>query len=154
MITLKFEQDFTRPVREIWDFISSPANLNRVTPENLNFRTLTHVPESMYPGLIIGYEVKLPFIGRTKWLTEIKYIEENVRFVDEQRIGPYKFWWHEHTLTEIGEGRTRMTDQVTLAVGYGPIGAIAEKILIEREVKKIFAFRHQTLSQIFPEPEH
>ena len=41
-------------------------------------------PRSAYAGLFLEYRVKIPILGWTPWLTEIKYVEEGYSFVDEQ----------------------------------------------------------------------
>jgi ligand-binding SRPBCC domain-containing protein len=43
----------------------------------------------------------IPFFGRRKWVAEMKYIREPFSFVDEQRVGPYKLWYHYHELFEV-----------------------------------------------------
>ena len=35
------EQRFHRSVQELWDFISSPANLKEITPDYMGFEVIT-----------------------------------------------------------------------------------------------------------------
>ena len=42
-----------------WKFISSPGNLNQITPDNLDFNIISKVPDEMYNGLIIEYKIKI-----------------------------------------------------------------------------------------------
>jgi ligand-binding SRPBCC domain-containing protein len=35
---LEFKQDIQAPLDVIWDFISDPKNLQKITPEYMNFR--------------------------------------------------------------------------------------------------------------------
>jgi ligand-binding SRPBCC domain-containing protein len=53
----KTEQKIPTDLEELWDFISSPENLSKITPDRMNFVIQTDVPEKMYPGLIIKYKV-------------------------------------------------------------------------------------------------
>ena len=48
-------------------------------------------------------------------------------FVDEQRVGPYAMWHHEHHFAPAAGG-LRMTDHVTYEVGWGPAGWVAERL--------------------------
>jgi ligand-binding SRPBCC domain-containing protein len=57
------EQKIPASIQEIWDFISSPENLKKVTPDFMGFDIITNnLPEKIYPGIIIAYDVK-PFMG-------------------------------------------------------------------------------------------
>ena len=95
----------------LWEFVSVPQNLNQITPPEMAFRILGEFPEKIYPGLLLEYRVKIPVLGWTPWLTEIKYVVDGFSFMDEQRVGPYKLWLHTHRLEEV-EGGTKMTDAI------------------------------------------
>ena len=106
-------------------------------------------PKKAYPGLFLEYRIKIPFLGRTPWLTEIKYVEEGFSFVDEQRVGPYKTWIHSHRLEEVEQG-TRMTDEIRYQMPLGPLGGLAHYLFVRRTLKRIFSFRRDKLGEIFP----
>ena len=75
-------------IDDVWEFISSPNNLKKITPEYMGFDIISNnLPERMYAGMIISYKVK-PLLGiKTTWVTEIKQVIEKKYFVDEQRVG-------------------------------------------------------------------
>lgn len=84
------------PMEKAWDFFSRPENLSTMTPTHMNFRILNGKPKPMYAGQLISYYVS-PFKGiKVLWVTEITHVTDNSFFVDEQRIGPYKLWHHQH----------------------------------------------------------
>ena len=56
-------------------------------------------------------------------LTEIVRVDAPHRFVDEQRIGPYRVWHHEHWLRTLRDGGTEVHDLVTYVLPFGPLGA-------------------------------
>jgi len=146
---LKTEQFIPSTIDEVWDFISSPKNLKHITPSYMGFDILTpEIPEKMYPGLIVGYEVKPLFGIKTKWLTEITHVEEKKYFVDEQRMGPYKMWHHEHILTEVENG-VMMKDIITYIPPFGPIGDLMNAILIKGQLQKIFDYRFNAVEKRF-----
>lgn len=134
---------------EVWDFISSPANLKKITPPEMGFDiTTSHVSEKMYAGMIISYKVK-PLPGfQTNWVTEITQVVDGKYFVDEQRVGPYRIWHHQHILEDHPKG-VLMKDLITYAPPFGFLGAIANSILIKRQLNKIFDFRKQALEELF-----
>jgi ligand-binding SRPBCC domain-containing protein len=136
-------------LEEIWDFISSPENLKEITPDYMGFEITTpHLPDKIYPGLMITYRVR-PVAGiRTTWLTEITQVEEPYYFVDEQRAGPYALWHHEHRLTPTEKG-VLMTDLVTYRLPGGPLGPLVHRLFVRKQLEGIFRYREDTLTKIF-----
>ncbi len=110
----------------VWDFISSPDNLKVITPEYMDFEiTSGNISEKMYPGMIISYTVK-PLLGlKMLWVTEITHVEEMRYFVDEQRIGPYSMWHHQHFIEPAGQG-VLMTDIVSYSPPVGFFGSFSQ----------------------------
>ena len=73
----KTSQLVNAPLDEVWDFISSPANLKEITPDHMGFDiTSKDIPEKMYPGMIISYIVKPMLNIPTTWVTEITHVVE------------------------------------------------------------------------------
>ncbi|MGC6424273.1 MAG: SRPBCC family protein [Lentimonas sp.] len=142
--TLYREQIIQTDLASAWDFISSPRNLDAITPEDLSFEIVTEVPDKMYNGLLIEYRVGIQFLGKQTWLTELKHIKEQHSFVDEQRIGPYKIWYHYHEITEVAEG-IRFIDRVNYVLPFGPFGAIAHAMFVKRQLQTIFNYRQEAL---------
>jgi ligand-binding SRPBCC domain-containing protein len=137
------------PVR-IWDFFASPHNLDTLTPPSLSFRIIGEVAPRMYPGQLIEYRIGvLPGIT-TRWLTEITHVEEGRFFVDEQRIGPYRLWHHEHHFVPSPDGQVvQMRDCVTYEVGWGPLGDVLHALWIRRQLREIFDYRALRVRSLF-----
>lgn len=132
----------------VWAFFATPRNLNELTPPGLKFRILSELPERMYAGQLIEYRISpLPGVW-LRWLTEIRQVREGVFFVDEQRAGPYRLWYHEHHFEPV-PGGVKMTDRVTYEVGWGPVGWLAEKLWVRRQLGRIFAYRRQRVAALF-----
>lgn len=146
------ERDITLhcPAGTLWEFIATPANLNLLTPPELDFTILSPVPERMYNGLTVLYEIRIPLFGRQRWLTEIKHIREGIAFVDEQRKGPYRFWYHYHEITALDDTRSRMRDQVHYLLPGGPIGRLVHLFQVQRMLDRIFSYRESRLREMFP----
>jgi ligand-binding SRPBCC domain-containing protein len=133
----------------VWEFISNPENLKRITPPNLGFKILTNaISEKMYAGMIISYHVTPMFGIKTLWVTEITHVSEGKYFVDEQRIGPYKIWHHQHLIEQVG-AKTIMTDIVSYQPPFGFIGSIFNWLIIRPKLDSIFNFRERVLEKIF-----
>lgn len=143
------EQKIPASINDVWDFISSPKNLQRITPDYMGFEISTkYVSEEMYPGMMISYKVKPLFNIKMNWLTEITQVKEKLFFVDEQRHGPYKIWHHEHRITAI-EGGVLMTDLITYQPPFGILGNLANTLIIKHKIKEIFKYRKQALIELF-----
>lgn len=136
----------------LWDFISSPVNLKEITPDHMGFHIRTSpLPEKIYPGLMITYLLR-PFMGiPMNWLTEITHVEEPLYFVDEQRSGPYAIWHHEHRLTPTDKG-VLMSDLVTYRMPAGPIGRMAHRFFVKKQLEEIFRYRERALEKRFGRP--
>ena len=135
------------PLPVAWDFFSDPANLPLITPPDLGFRITSPLPERMYAGMIVSYTVT-PFAGLpVTWVTEITQVEEPRFFVDEQRIGPFRFWEHQHLFRQTAEG-TEMTDLLHYSLPFDPVSRIVAP-LVRRRLAVIFAYRSQALERRF-----
>jgi len=136
-------------IERAWDFFSDPRNLARITPPKLDFTVLTALPERIYAGMMIQYRVR-PLLGiPVKWLTEITHVEPGKFFVDEQRIGPYRIWHHEHHFKQLDDGRTELSDRVTYVLPFGPLGNLMHPLLVKPQLAKIFAFREKAVTELF-----
>ena len=98
--------------------------------------------------MIITYKVTPMLNIPMSWMTEITQVQEKKFFVDEQRIGPYKLWHHQHILKEVNEG-ILMTDIVTYIPPFGFIGKIANFLFIQKKINQIFNYRYQALEKKF-----
>ena len=76
------EQKIPADPDKVWEFIASPANLKRITPDYMGFDINSkYLPEKMYPGMMISYTVK-PLLGiKMNWITEIPHVQEKDFFI-------------------------------------------------------------------------
>lgn len=140
-------QTLPHPLADVFAFFADARNLGELTPEWLDFRITTPKPIHMAPGTHIDYRIKLRGIPM-KWQSEITVWEPPHRFVDEQRVGPYRRWIHEHTFDALGESETRVTDHVRYAV---PGGRLVHGLFIRRDLERIFDYRAEALERVFGE---
>jgi ligand-binding SRPBCC domain-containing protein len=146
---IKTEQRIPASLEQVWDFICSPQNLKKITPPHMGFDIITkEVPDIMYPGMVVAYKVSPMFGIKMTWVTEITQVEEGKYFVDEQRVGPYKIWHHEHFIRE-ENGEVVMSDIVTYVPPFGFLGVIANTLFIQKQLKTIFDFRFKAVEKEF-----
>jgi ligand-binding SRPBCC domain-containing protein len=147
---LRYETFLPITLDNAWDFFSSPLNLAKITPAEMNFVVTSDYKENTkaYSGMIITYTIT-PLAGiKMRWMTEITHVKEKEYFVDEQRFGPYALWHHEHHFKEV-KGGVQMTDLLHYAIPYGFIGRIANSILVAKKVKGIFDYREKAIERLF-----
>ena len=133
-----------RPLDEVFAFFSDASNLEVITPPWLKFSVVTPAPIEMRPGTRIDY--RLRFRGfPLRWRSEITVWDPPHRFADVQVKGPYRQWSHEHSFEE-RDGGTLAGDRVAYAV-WG--GALANSLVVSRDVERIFDYREQKLTSMF-----
>jgi ligand-binding SRPBCC domain-containing protein len=147
--TIKRSQFLPVSLQEAWDFFSNPTNLSIITPTHMNFRIVyTSGGKNMFAGKLIQYKINVfPWIT-TNWLTEITQVNYLKYFIDEQRIGPYALWHHEHRFKET-TGRVEMIDEVAYAIPYGAIGTFANTLFVGKMVNAIFDHRSKVIQDHF-----
>lgn len=136
--------------KEVWDFLSDPKNLKRITPDYMGFEILSGAVDKMYAGQIIQYLVTPVMNIPTKWVTEITHVDEGNYFVDEQRFGPYSLWYHKHFLKPIPNG-VEMVDIIDYKIPLGILGQLVHPILVAPKLKEIFEYRKQALIELYGE---
>ncbi|MEU8933230.1 SRPBCC family protein [Streptomyces sp. NPDC048409] len=67
-------------------------------------------------------------------------------FVDEQEAGPFRYWRHEHRFVAHGQGRTLMTDVIDFASPLGPLGRLADSVVLGRYMPRLITARNAYLA--------
>ena len=141
---LRREQRLEGAPQEVFAFFASARNLEALTPPLLRFRVVTPEPIAMGTGTLIRYRLRVRGVP-VGWLTEITCWEPPHRFVDEQRKGPYALWHHTHTFEPLDDGGTLMRDVVRYRIGCGPLGRLADRRVVRRDLDAIFDFRAERI---------
>lgn len=149
MYKLYFSQKLPISLDEAWDFFSSPDNLEKITPCNLDFKIQHHwADKNMYSGQIIAYTIRPFWNIKLEWVTEIIAIQKPEYFIDEQKFGPYIFWHHEHWFSAISKGVV-MEDLIYYKLPWGILGKALHHMKIKKDLDAIFIHRRAALEKIF-----
>lgn len=148
---LEFTAIVPRSLSETWAFFSRPENLEKLTPEDVSFKIKTPVQGvEMYPGMAIQYRVS-PFPGvGMDWVTEITQIQQHKYFVDDQRVGPFALWHHQHHFRALSDEKTEMKDILHYQAPFGPLGTLADWLFVRKQVEGIFTAREEAIQRLFP----
>ena len=146
--TLRRKQVLPITLEEAWPFFSTPRNLEQITPAFLRFQIVSEIPDAIYDGLVIAYRIRAVAGLPMAWVTEIKHVERLAQFVDEQRLGPYRFWHHLHRFRAVAGG-VEMEDVVHYAMPWGWLGELAHAAFVRARLQAIFDFRRDYLQNYF-----
>lgn len=141
------EQLIARPLPQVFSFFSRAGNLEQITPPWLHFSILGLEPAIVDAGTVIPYRLRLrglPLI----WVSQIEEFEPNRMFTDRQLIGPYKLWHHRHEFEPAGEDQTVIRDEVRYRLPLGPLGSVAERLLVRHDIERIFAYRRERIERL------
>ena len=145
------EQVVRTDIDTAWNFIRSPKNLKKLTPNDISLEIITDLPEEMYDGLLIEFCVSIPLVGKQTWLSEIKNVCNRDSFVDDQREGPYKLWHHYHGIQPAKEG-VRFIDKVHYMLPLGPLGTIAHALFVQKTLQRVFDYREKMIPRLLENP--
>ncbi|HYQ78170.1 MAG TPA: SRPBCC family protein [Solirubrobacterales bacterium] len=134
------------PIHEAFAFYGDARNLELITPPWLGFEVTTPQPIEMGIGTLIEYRLRLHRVP-VRWRTRITDWEPPHRFVDTQVRGPYSMWEHTHTFEADGPGATIIEDGVRYSIPFGPLGELANRLLVRRDLRKIFDYRRDAVAQ-------
>ncbi len=85
------------------------------------------------------------------WRVRIDEVSAPHRVVDVAERSPFAEWRHEHIFTALDDGRTRMTDRVTYRLPGGPLGVLADRIAVRRQLASAFEERHRRTRAVLEE---
>jgi ligand-binding SRPBCC domain-containing protein len=133
-------------VEDSFAFFADAYNLEALTPPWLRFRILTPRPIPMRKGTTIEYVLTTRRVP-VRWRTEIIEWEPGQRFVDRQAKGPFRLWEHTHAFDERPNG-TLIRDSVLYRMPYWPLGEIAHRVLVARDLERIFDYRRDAVGRL------
>ncbi len=133
------EQFLNLPRQTVFDFFAEAKNLEKITPEILNFKIEKMSTANIELGTLIDYKLKVHNVP-TGWKTKIESWHPPKVFVDTQLKGPYRQWHHTHHFEELAGG-TLMTDLVRYKLPMGILGKAVAGNFVKNDVEQIFSYR-------------
>jgi ligand-binding SRPBCC domain-containing protein len=143
---LERSQHVPLAVEEAFAFYGDAGNLEPLTPPWLHFALTSPGPAAMEQGTLLEYRLRLHGLP-IHWRTQIESWEPPRRFVDVQLQGPYRLWEHTHVFESDAEGGTTIRDRVRYALPLGPLGEIAHRLFVRRDLGRIFDYRRDAVAR-------
>jgi ligand-binding SRPBCC domain-containing protein len=145
---IETSQELPITLDQAWEFFSVPGNLSYITPSRIHFEITNSVEEKMYAGQIITYSF-YPFgIWKSQWVSEITHVSDKSYFIDEQKLGPFKYWRHKHSF-KATDGGVIVEDELYYKLPFGFLGRIVHSLFVAKKIDKVFKFRQEQLRQLF-----
>jgi ligand-binding SRPBCC domain-containing protein len=165
----EFAQWVPFPPEQVFLFFANPENLPRIMPPASGTRVerLRLVPPGPPPGIskvsagnsLAGVSSEImtsfrvaPFLPlRRIWIARITEFAWHRHFADIQVHGPFQSWTHRHELTpEVRDGvsGTLVRDRIEYEIGFGVLGAIAQTLFVQPQMKETFAYRQAVLEKL------
>lgn len=135
------------PAERAFAFYGDAANLEPLTPPWLHFHLLTRQPLTLEAGALLDYRLRLHGVP-IRWQTRIDAWEPPHRFLDSQARGPYALWEHTHLFEPDGDGATTIVDRVRYALPLGPLGGLAHRLFVRRDLERIFDYRRDGIARL------
>jgi hypothetical protein len=142
---LEREQRVGLPLARAFEFYADALNLEAITPPWLGFEVATPSAVEMHAGTLLDYRLKLHRVP-VRWRTRIEVWEPPRRFIDVQLNGPYSLWEHTHEFEAAGAHATVIRDRVRYALPLGPLGELAHRLFVRRDVERIFDYRREAVA--------
>lgn len=134
------------PAKELAAWHLRRAAFERLVPpwERVELRSF---PPSIEQGSLVELGVRIGPLTQ-KWTAEIAEVRAGRGFVDQQIVGPFARWRHEH-LFEPDGGGTLMTDRVDFRLPLQPLSGWVAGCHVKNTVRRLFAYRHAIVQQDF-----
>jgi uncharacterized protein (TIGR01777 family) len=143
MSLFQYRSELPYAPAEVFRWHLRPSALERLTPPWMKVRVLKREGGIHDGGRVI--------LGIQQGPTEIRWearhtaFEEGKMFRDEQVSGPFGSWVHTHAFLEGEDGGCIMEDRVQWTPPFGAAGHLFSSAFIERELERLFHFRHARL---------
>lgn len=146
-----YEQRVAAPPEEVWEFFSSARGLVELTPPGRKLRLVGGDYKVQEGALQIVRLYAFGVVPYT-WHARISQVTPPYGFTDQAEKSLFKFWRHRHDIIPDGQG-TLLRDMVAyrLPVG-GKLGKAVNRLLVAKELDRLFEYRRSVLSAKFDEP--
>lgn len=136
------------PVADVFAFHLDTRNAALIAPSSMRVLDVEGT-FPVVPGARVGMRMRparSPFAMR--WRVRIEEVEPPSRIVDVAERSPFAEWRHEHLFRPLGPGSCEMTDRLEYRLPAGPLGRLAERLLVRGRLEAAFAERHRLAREL------
>lgn len=125
-------------VEALFDFHRSAEALTLLTPPNRQVQIVGDA--EVRNGALHVLRIR-QFGLPMEWHARISQVDPPNGFTDTAERSPFAYWQHHHRFIPEGSGAI-LRDEVTYRMPLGPLGQIADRLFVARDLDRLFAFRH------------
>lgn len=135
-----------RPPQAVFDFHINPRNLARLSPEEAREEAETDAEIPTGVGSRLQFRARRGPVPRRM---EVEMTEWNPPhgFAERQVSGPFASWTHKRRFAPFQAG-TLMTDTLEYEPIAGPLGVLADKLFLAKNLDTLFAHRHKEAKRL------
>jgi ligand-binding SRPBCC domain-containing protein len=105
-------------------------------------------PTSLAVGTRVILRTKIGPFWQTIESEHIEY-EPGHMFADRMVRGPFRYWLHRHIIEPVGDKESVLIDDITYALPFGVVGDFLGGGFVQRELERLFEFRHEVTRASF-----
>ena len=143
MPTYKHSVELPFSVQTVFAWHMRPGALERLTPSFEDVRVVDRVGTVRDNGTVTLAVKKAGM--RVRWKLRHAEFEQDRLFAEEQVAGPFGRWKHWHRFEPTESGGCRVEDEVHWEPPLGALGQMMGGGAAERELRRLFDFRHTRL---------
>lgn len=130
----------------VYSFHTNPSNLARITPSNFKVDILEAGPPEEGTEVILRVK-PIPFISQ-KWHLRFDVFEPPRRLGDVMLKGPFRHWKQTREFVPLSNGKTLLNDIIEYELPFGPLGRLAHRLFIGRQIDEMFTYRHRQAKKL------
>jgi uncharacterized protein len=132
---------------QVFAWHEAPGAFGRLTPPGEPVQVLRHEG-----GIRDGARVSLrvgPWPFALRWDLEHIDYQEGRSFTDIQVRGPFRYWKHVHRMIPRGPKACLLEDAIEYQLPLGILGRVIGQLVMERKLRRLFAYRHEVTRRAF-----
>lgn len=138
------------PAKRVFDFHALPDAFQRLQPP-WQRTEIIQPPVSLEVGTRVILRVKVGLFWQTIEAEHVEYAPGHL-FADRMVRGPFAYWLHRHIVEPRGKNECALIDDVSYELPLGAVGAFFGGWFAERELQKLFAYRHEVTRRACEQP--
>jgi uncharacterized protein len=138
--------DIQADVETVFTWFRDPANWLHLAPPALHLEIVAAPPLLEQGSRLELKSRRSGMVYRTTM--EITGLEPGKLLIEEQRAGPFRQWKHSYRFAALGDGATRLTEEVIFEPPVGLLGFIVTASYVEKELAAFFHYRRQRLREL------
>lgn len=151
MLHLELAIDIHASPEKLWEFHEDARNLLRISPPYLTVELIGENAR-VFAGAHISLRTRL--LGRTvEWESLITECQKPYSFTDTALRCPFPSWRHQHLFQPLPYGGTRLIDRVDYEAPRGPLGALFNRFLGEKQIRALFEYRQRKTKALLEKVE-